>query len=133
MNVADTSYMVEAILRNAQLLEGESLAAPELTLYETVNVIWKHETLIRDIRDATRYLDALETLIQTKTITLVKPDGKLIRDAYSLSVRHGAPFYDTVFVALALRLQSELKTFDKEQMKMYLEEKRRMDSPKNVF
>jgi predicted nucleic acid-binding protein len=125
MNVADTSYLAEAILRNAEMLEDEPLVAPDLALYETVNVIWKHETLIRDIRDAARYIDALETLIQTQRITLVKPDGRLIREAYGLSVRHRAPFYDTVFVSLAIRLQAELKTLDNKQMSIYREEKQR--------
>jgi predicted nucleic acid-binding protein len=125
MNVADTSYLAEAILRNAEMLEDELLAAPDLALYETVNVIWKHETLIRDIRDAAKYIDSLETLIQTQRITLVKPDGRLIRDAYSLSVRYRAPFYDTVFVALSIRLQTELKTLDNKQMSIYREEKQR--------
>ena len=123
MNVADTSYLAEAILRNAELLEDETLVAPDLTLYETLNVIWKHEALIRDIRDAARYINALETLIQTQRITLVNPDSRLIRDAYSLSIRHRTPFYDTVFVALALRLQTELKTLDNKQMSIYSEEK----------
>jgi predicted nucleic acid-binding protein len=107
------------------MLEEELLAAPDLALYETVNVIWKHETLIRDIRDAAKYIDSLETLIQTQRITLVKPDGRLIRDAYSLSVRYRAPFYDTVFVALSIRLQTELKTLDNKQMSIYREEKQR--------
>jgi predicted nucleic acid-binding protein len=123
MNVTDTSYLAEAILRNAELLEEELLVAPDLALYETVNVIWKHETLIRDIRDAAKYIDALETLIRTQRITLVKPDGRLIRDAYRLSIRHKTPFYDTVFIALALRLQTELKTLDKKQMSIYSIEK----------
>lgn len=131
MNVADTSYLVEAILRDAELLGGEPLVTPDLALYEIVNVIWKHETLIRDIRDAARYIDALESLIQAQTITLVKPDNKLIRDAYSLSVRHGTPFYDTVFVALALRLQAELRTFDKGQMRIHRAEKRRLTPNEN--
>jgi len=125
MNATDTSYLVEAILHDAELLEDELVAAPDIALYETVNVIWKHETLIRDIRDAARYIGALEALIQTQRITLVKPDGRLIRDAYSISVRHRTPFYDTVFVALALRLQTELKTLDNKQMSIYLEEKQR--------
>jgi len=129
VNVADTSYLVEAILRDAELLSGEMMVMPDLALYETVNVIWKHETLIRDIRDGAGYLDSLEALIETQAVTLVKPDGRLIRDAYSLSVRHRVPFYDTVYVALALRLEAELRTFDEEQMRIHREEKQQRGSP----
>ena len=129
MRVADTSYMVEAILRDAELLRGESLVVPDLALYETVNVIWKHETLLRDIGDGTRYLDSLEALIETRVVTLVKPDGRLVRDAYSLSIRHGVPLYDTVYVALALRLEVDLRTFDEEQMRIYVQEKQQRGSP----
>ena len=46
----------------------------------------------------------------------------LVREAYNLSVKHGAPFYDTVFVALALNLDLELRTLDKGQSRIFSEE-----------
>ena len=122
MIVADTSYMAEAILRDAGLFKGETFIAPDLALYEVVNVIWKHETLIQDLEDATGYLSIVEELISSEAIRLIRPDGGLIRDAYDLSVRHKTSFYDMVFVALALRLKLELKTFDKGQTRIFSKE-----------
>lgn len=124
MIVADTSYLVEAILRNAELLREETFIAPDLALYEIVNVIWKHETLIQDLKDSEKYLNIVEELISTEAIRLVRPDDKLIQQAYDLSLRYKAPFYDTVFIGLAIRLKLELKTFDKAQIKILSEERK---------
>lgn len=115
MIVADTSYVVEAILRDASLLEDENIVTPDLTLYEIVNVLWKHETLIGDLRDSSAYLGLILELASTGTIQLVRPDEKLIIDAYTLSKKHKTSIYDTIFVALALELDLELKTFDNRQ------------------
>jgi predicted nucleic acid-binding protein len=122
MIVADTSYLVEAILRNSELFKEETLIAPDLAYYEVLNVIWKHETSIQDLPDAAAYLSIMEELISSDTIRLVRPDGRLVRDAYDLSIRYGTPIYDTVFVALALRLELELRTFDKAQARILSEE-----------
>jgi predicted nucleic acid-binding protein len=122
MIVADTSYLVEAILRNSELFKEETLIAPDLAYYEVLNVIWKHETLIQDLPDAAAYLSIMEELISSDTIRLVRPDGRLVRDAYDLSIRYRTPLHDTVFVALALRLELELRTFDKAQARILSEE-----------
>jgi predicted nucleic acid-binding protein len=124
MRIADTSFLVEAILRNAQLLADEALVTPDLTLYETANALWRHETLISDLKDGSRYLDLLEDLMEAGTITVIRPDRALIKDAYDLSIRYRVPVYDMIFVALSLRLEMELRTFDKDQMNVYNSEKR---------
>lgn len=115
MIVADTSYVVEAILRDASLFEDETIVTPDLTLYEIVNVLWKHETLIGDLKGSSVYLGLILELVLTGTIQLVRPDEKLITDAYRLLTKHKASIYDTIFVALALELDLELKTFDNKQ------------------
>ena len=122
MIVTDTSYLVEAILRNAELFKGETFIAPDLALYEVINVIWKHETLIQDLRDAKGCLSIIEDLISSEAIMLIRPDGRLIRDAYDLSIRYKTPFYDMIFVALALRLKLEFRTFDKAQSRILSQE-----------
>ena len=115
MIVADTSFIVEAILRDASLLEGETIITPDLTIYETVNTLWKHETLIGDLKDSFLRVTLLLELISAGAIQLVRPDEKLMRDTYALSAKHRLPIDDMVFVALALELGLELKTFDNEQ------------------
>ncbi|MEM2942635.1 MAG: PIN domain-containing protein [Candidatus Bathyarchaeia archaeon] len=123
MIVADTSYLVEAILRDASLLENETIITPDLTVYETINTLWKHEILIGDLKDSSPYLELLLELISTETVQLVRLDEKLLRNSYVLSARHRAPIYDTVFVALALELGLELKTFDRKQTNILSKEK----------
>lgn len=113
--MADTSYIVEAILRDASLLEAETIITPDLTLYETVNTLWKHGTLIGDLKDPSLHVDLLLELISAGAIQLVRPDEKLLKETYALSAKHKVPVYDMVFVALALELSVELKTFDSKQ------------------
>jgi len=118
MIVADSSYLVEGILRDARLIENETIVAPDLALYEVINTFWKHETKIGDLDDASSHIDLVLELVSAGTILLVRPDRKLLNEAYVLSVKHRIPVYDTVFVALALQLRLELKTYDEKQAKM---------------
>ena len=124
MIVADSSYIVEGILRDASLFENEVIIAPDLALYEIINTLWKHQVLIRDLENSSAHIKLLLELVSTKTIQLVRSDEKLINDTYRLSVKRKAPVYDTVFVALALQLGLGLKSFDERQVDMLLEEEK---------
>jgi predicted nucleic acid-binding protein len=124
MIVADSSYLVEGILRKARLVENETMVAPDLALYEVVNTLWKHETMIGDLDDSSSHIDLVLELVSTGAILLVRPDKKLLNQTYYLSVKYRTSVYDTVFVALALQLGLELKTYDEKQAKMFSKEKR---------
>ncbi len=123
MKVADSSYLIEGILRNATLLENELLVSPDLALYEVVNALWKHETLIRDLKDPQERIGLLFDLILNEQVQLVRPDRKLLDETYALSVKHGLAIYDCVFIALALRLKLDLATFDSKQSTILSEER----------
>jgi predicted nucleic acid-binding protein len=41
MKVADSSFLIQALLRDAGLLENETFIAADLALYEVVNTLWK--------------------------------------------------------------------------------------------
>jgi predicted nucleic acid-binding protein len=123
MKVADTSYLVEGILRDASIFENETLIAPDIALYEFANTLWKHEALIGDLKDAPTRLAAFLDLVSSQVIELVRPDRKLMNQTLELSKRHHAPIYDTVFAALALQLRLDLKTFDKKQLEILSKEK----------
>jgi predicted nucleic acid-binding protein len=123
MKVADSSYLIEALLREASLLENEVFVAPDLTLYEVINTLWKHQTLLKDLHNSTERIHLFHELITSEIIQLVRPDRKLLDEAYSLSLKHQQPIYDTIFIALALQLGLELKTFDSRQSKTLLKEK----------
>jgi predicted nucleic acid-binding protein len=123
MKVADSSYVIEGILRDAALLEHEVLISPDLVLYEVVNTLWKHETLIGDLKGAQQRIDMLLGLVSNQRIQLVRPDKRLLDETYALSIKHRLPIYDSVFVALALQLKTELATFDSRQSKVLTEAK----------
>lgn len=124
MKVADSSYLIEGILRNATLLEGETLVSPDLALYEVVNVLWKHEALIRDLKESQERIELLLDLASNGRVQLVRPDRKLLNETYRLSLKHKLPIYDSVFIALALQLKMELATFDSKQSTVLSEERR---------
>jgi predicted nucleic acid-binding protein len=118
MKVADSSYLVEAILRNASLLEDETFITPDLTLYEILNALWKHQTLLADLPEPSQFVDLFFQLLASETIQLVRPDERLLKRAYALSVKYRSPIYDAVFISLALDLGLELKTFDDNQKRI---------------
>jgi len=124
LKVADTSYLIEGILRDATLLENETLVSPDLALYEVVNALWKHETLLHDLKDAQERIDLLSELVLNGRVQLVRPDGKLLKETYALSGKYSLAIYDSVFIALALQLKMELATFDSEQSKVLGEVRR---------
>lgn len=115
MMVADSSYLIEGILRDASLLEVDTFLAPDLASCEILNTIWKHEVLIGDLDDSSVLIDLFLELVSAETIQLVRPDERLIRHSYELSAKYKASVYDTMFVALVLELGSQLKTFDEHQ------------------
>jgi predicted nucleic acid-binding protein len=118
MMVADSSYLVEAILRNASLLEGDTFIAPDLTLYEILNALWKHQILFADLPEPSQFVDLFFQFLASETIQLVRPDERLLKRAYALSVKYRSPIYDTIFISLALDLGLELKTFDDNQKRI---------------
>lgn len=123
MKVADSSYLIEGILRDATLLENENLVSPDLALYEVVNALWKHETVIRDLKDPQERIHLLSDLVSNEQVQLVRPDRALLNETYALSVKHGLAIYDCVFIALALQLKMDLATFDSKQSTILSEER----------
>ena len=115
MIVADSSYIIEGLLTNSSLLKDQQIITPELAFYEVANAIWKHETLLKDIKNGKAFLNIFNELVQNKTIHLIRPDNNIIQNAYILATKKNTSFYDTIFVALAHDLKLELKTYDKKQ------------------
>jgi predicted nucleic acid-binding protein len=122
LKIVDSSFLVEAILKNKELLEEDLLLTVDLAVYETVNSIWKHQALLRDVEDGLSYVSVLAGLIESGRILLVSPGKELVEKAYSIAARNRRTFYDAVFIALALELGSELHTFDKAQTELLAEE-----------
>lgn len=114
MIVVDTSVVVQWIApedaeRRAEVLLGrDDLAAPEVLLVETANVLRKK---VRD-RDVTREqaFEGME-LVEANVKTLV-PTSLLLSRAMQLAFEMNHPVYDCLFVACAETTGSKLLTRD---------------------
>jgi predicted nucleic acid-binding protein len=115
LKVADSSFIVEGLLKRKELLEEDVLITVDLAVYEVVNAIWKHQFLLKDLNDGPAYVSILYGLVESGRIRLIHPGEELMRRGYSLAAHNRRSIYDTIFVALALELASELATFDKRQ------------------
>lgn len=116
--MADSSFIVEGLLKNKKLIEEDLILTVDLAVYETANSIWRHQRLLKDLKDGLPYLSILRGLIESGRIRIIHPGESLLEKAYSLAAKRRRPVYDTIFVALALELGSELATFDKRQVQL---------------
>jgi len=101
-----------------ELLEADSVIAPDLALYEVANSIWKHQNLLREIEDGLPYLALFLALIYSGAITLLRPWNEFVRESYLLASEQRIPVYDAAFIALSLELGLALKTFDERLAKI---------------
>lgn len=122
MKVADSSYIVEGLLRRKELLEEDVLITVDLALYEAVNAVWKHQFLIRDLSDGVPYVRILYGLVESGRVRVIRPGGELMKHGYFLAAKNHRSIYDAIFIALALELALDLATFDKRQAKLLRKE-----------
>ena len=115
MIVADSSFIVEGLLKRQELLREEDIVTADLAVYEVANSIWKHQYLLKDLRDGPRYLSIFNGLLETNRIRAVHPAQELMERSYALAARNGLPVYDAVFIALALETGVGLMTYDRRQ------------------
>jgi predicted nucleic acid-binding protein len=115
LKVADSSYIVEGLLRSKELLEGDILVTVDLALYEAVNAVWKHQFLIRDLDDGVPYVSILYGLTGSGRIRVIRPGKELMKRGYALAAKSRRSIYEAIFVVLALELATDLATFDKRQ------------------
>jgi predicted nucleic acid-binding protein len=113
--VADSSFLVEGLLKNKALLEEDAILTLDLAIYEIVNSIWKHHHILKDLSDGRPYVSLLYGLVESQKIRLIHPGRELMERSYSVAASNNVSVYDTVFIALALESGFELMTLDKQQ------------------
>ena len=103
------SAEARSLVRTASL-GGVRLSAPAHLLAELTNILWKHAFLLRTITpdEARESVSALETV----PISIQSLDA-LIPEALDLALAHGHSVDDCLYVALALREESDLVTADR--------------------
>ena len=128
MIVADSSYIAQALLHDRSLFNDDNMVAPKFALYEVINTIWKNQILLAKVQDGRPFLHALFELASARAIQFVILEEKTVKEAYELAVKVKTTFYDAVFIALAIDLDIELKTFDKEQSRLFASMKKQNGS-----
>ena len=74
-----------------------------MALYDVANSIWKHQNLLRDIKDGLHYLALFLELVDSGAIALLRPWNELVRKSYLLASEQRIPAYGAAFIALSLR------------------------------
>lgn len=120
--VADSSYIIEGLLKKSSLFYGRVFYVPDYGLYEVLNAIWKHQVLLKRIKESDTILSLFFDLIAAERIRFVALAEETIRSAYALAIRTRTTVYDAAFVALARELGAEFETFDEKQAKLFEEE-----------
>ena len=93
------------------LSEGETIASPSIAIAEALNAIWKHNVLIKDLKDTSMYLAVKETMDFWDNVEKI-PVETLALEALNIAKKHGLTVHDSFYVAAALSNGSPLLTFD---------------------
>jgi predicted nucleic acid-binding protein len=102
-------------LKKQELLEEDMILTVDLAVYEVANSVWKHQYLLKDLRNGLPYLSIFHELLETNKIRAIHPNQGLIERSYAVAARNKLTIYDAVFIALALEIGTGLKTFDRQQ------------------
>lgn len=121
--MADSSFVVEALLGEGSEFEGEPLTVPDIAVAEVMNALYVQHHVLHLIEDGAPYLERLFKIIDVGAVQVVPSSIDVVLDAYQMASRHRRGTYDCLFVALALRSNSQLKTKDKGQAKLMEEER----------
>ena len=119
MIVADSSFLVEAILKKNELLGADGILTADLAVYEVANSIWKHQFLLKDIEDGPSFLSVFYELIESGAINIIRYTKKMLVEAYALAGKLKVTVYDATFLHLALETGMELKSLDSRLLRIF--------------
>jgi len=123
MIVADSSFIVEALLSGGDEFLGETFVAPDFAVNEVANAFFVQQHSLHAIDDGRPYVEKLFEAIDAESLSIVTSSQGLVRDAYDIASRRGGSPYDCLFIALALKGNLELRTRDRRQAALYQAEK----------
>lgn len=123
--MADSSYLVESLLATGDEFEGETMVAPDLAIHEVTSALYVQQFVLNAIKDGLAYVDKFFEALDAQALEVVTSSKALVSEAFEIASRNDGSTYDCLFVALALRLNLELKTIDKKQARIFESEKLR--------
>ena len=124
MIVADSTFIVEGLIKRKALFEeNQDILTLDFAVYEVANSIWKHEFLLKELKNGSAYLSKFIGLIESESIRVIGLSPSLLLSTYVLASKHKRTIYDIAFVSLSLEMGLELKTFDLDQEHIYNQER----------
>ena len=113
------NYTPNAVVLFQQMKISDQFHIPEFCRLECVNVLWKHVRFqgLPPLQAEKSIRDLLALPLQ------VDPIQGLFTDALRIGLRHQLAVYDSVYIALAQRLNIPLISIDQRQINAALQEK----------
>ena len=121
--VIDSSVLTAYILKEHGWEELEKIVFQRpytlpLAFKETLNAIWKRVRLLRDMDEATAK-SILEDLVElSRTVLRIDRQEQYFPRALEISVEHGIPIYDSLFIAQAEGREAQLVSRDHAQLEV---------------
>jgi len=91
---------------------GYSLNTVDIALTESLNALWKHAKISKDIdeKEVKPIMEDLSRIFDSLTIVTTM---ELIKDATTIALIQNITIYDSLYIAAARKLNSTLYTADK--------------------
>jgi predicted nucleic acid-binding protein len=99
------------------------MVAPDLAIHEVANAMYIQQHVLNAVKDGLVYIDKFYEAIEAQALEVVTSSRALVGEAFEIASRNGGTTYDCLFVALALRMDLELRTIDKKQARIFETEK----------
>ncbi len=95
----------------AFLSDGEIIASPSVAIAEVLNALWKHNVLIKDLKDSSLTVAIQEIMEFWDNVEKI-PVETLVHGAINIAKRHKLTVYDSFYVAASISNKAPLLTFD---------------------
>jgi predicted nucleic acid-binding protein len=93
------------------LKKGHTLHTVDIALSETLNVIWKHANLLKDLKpeEATQAIEDLTRIYDGLNIVTTR---EITHETAQIALTQNITIYDALFIAAAQKLDGTLYTAD---------------------
>ncbi len=123
--MADSSFLIESLLAAGDEFEDEIMVAPDLAIHEVANALYVQQYVLNVIKDGLAYVDKFYEAVDARVLEVVTSSKALVGEAFEIASRNAGTTYDCLFVALALKMDLELRTIDKKQARIFESERSR--------
>jgi predicted nucleic acid-binding protein len=96
---------------NEAIQMGETIASPDIALAESLNSVWKHVTLLKDINKKEADEAAEQLFFIWNKITKLGTEG-LAQIGMEIAIGNNLPVYDSLYIAASKSNNAPLFTFD---------------------